>query len=245
MYITYNGFDFAPGECNLNLFRLYPRRSERGFRTTNIAEAHCSGEFCLQPGEDEYDLATRVQALVDAIRGSGDFALKHSNGTNTPYQLLNSDPLNLTGVSVTHYEGPASANGEWATGGAFRFVVRAEYSAPESLLLDYTETIEHTGDTGSLIRWGQREDTQAQEPFWRVAEPSTTQRIIQKGEAVSLGTYLLPTPPILARPYLLGHLTQISRTSPKRYPNGTHSYRTSWQYQFVSPVPVVAFPTIR
>ena len=251
MHIHYNGFDFAPNECNLKDFRIEAQRSPRGFPVTNTVEAHCAGEFCLQPGEDEYDLAVRINTFLAALNDGGDFALRHSDNTNTPYSILNSDPNNISGTQVAAYTAPADYNGEWATGGAFNFVIRAEYSAGTSMILNYQETIEHVGDTGAVIHWGgagdafDRDDAVSQLPFWRVRSPLSTQRIFQSGTAVTLGTYLIPPAPILPRPWLLGHRTRIKRTGPRRYPQGVLGYVLHWQYEFVSPQVFPAFPTIR
>ena len=246
MYIHYNGFSFLPSECNLNLYKVEPQRSARGFTVTNVVEAHCSGEFCLQPGQDEYDLAVRINAFLAALVDGGDFALRHTDNTNTPYNIFNSDPNNLSGTQVAAFSAPAKFNGEWATGGAFNFVIRAEYSAATSMILNYQETISHIGDTGAEIRWGvDREDAVTQLPFWRAMPPRPTRTIIQEGTATTLGTYLIPPAPILPRPWLLGHRTQISRTGPRRYPQGVLGYMLRWRYEFISPQAFPTFPTVR
>jgi hypothetical protein len=74
LHIHYNGFDFLPSECNLDNYRVESQRSARGFVVTNIVEAHCSGEFCLLPGQHEYDLAIRIQAFLNALNDGGDFS---------------------------------------------------------------------------------------------------------------------------------------------------------------------------
>ena len=249
MYVSYNGFNFAPGECNLNLFRLYPRRSARGFTVTNIAEAHCSGEFCLQPGEDEYDLATRIQSLLDSLQNGGDFALKHTDGTETPYQILNSDSLNISGTQITHFEGPASFNGEWATGGAFRFVVRAEYLAAESMILEYEDSFIRLGDTGAEIRWKyprlDDDDRAVNEIYWKAAALITPQTVYHVGRIRTLGTYGIPPDPLFSRPFLMGDLTRVHDKTPRLYPNGVEGYERTWSYTYVLPAPLTEVPAIR
>lgn len=242
MEVRIGSYSHAPNECNLVNFTVRPRRSARGFKIATIVEAHCAGEFCAQPGEDEYDIAARVQELYDTLQIDGqDFGLYHSDGSPTPNIMISGDPYNITGNQILHHSTPASHNGEFSTGRAFQYVVRAEFLSPESYILDYQESIEHEGSGGPRIQW---QEHPYFAPSYVVRAYSSIQKIVQQGYAITLGTWKLPADPILGLPYELQHRRKIRRTTPIRYPQGYEAYRIDWHYEFNTPDVYPVVPVI-
>ena len=243
MYLQYGTYQHAPGEANLIGFQIRPRRSSRGFQLANTVQANVQGEFCLQAGETQYNLSAKIQDLMDALSRDGfDFGLYHDNGTPTPHVMYSGDAFNLTGNQVVYQSFPANHNGEYSTGRDFAYAIQAEYRASESLILEYSETMSHHGNTGPRIHW---KENKYHPPTFNVSAFSSVQQIVQQGYAVTLGTWLIPPPPILPLPFYIPTSTVITRSTPKRYPQGVEGFRISWSYLYNSPVVVPAFPTIR
>ena len=243
MYLKYGTYAHAPGEANLLNFTIRPRRSARKQALATVVSAQVSGTLKVESGEDQYDLDDKIANLIQALSKDGqDFGLYHDNGTPTQHFMSSSDIYNMTGNQIVHQTFPSSHNGEYSTGRDFAYAVQAEYQSSSSLIIDYQENITHTGTTGPEISW---RSNRYHAPTYRVEKFSTYQTITQSGHAVTLGTYLIPPPPILGVPYYLPHMTEITRSSPRRYPQGFEGFRIQWKYVFRSPVVVPAFPTAR
>jgi hypothetical protein len=243
VYLKWGSYRHEPWEANLLGWVIRPKLSNRGFLISNKVEAHVSGDLVLTSGEDQYDLSTKIQGLMDALDTPfQDFGLYHDNDSPTPHFLESDHVQNVTGNRVIFKRFPSEeGNGEYASGRAFQYVVAAEIQNTESLILEYNEVISHTGTTGPLIQWRNTRNG----PRWDVIYPSTFQTVVQQGTAVTLGTYLAPPDPILGVPYNMVHQNFIQRRSPKRYPQGVEGYVVSWKYIFHSHTPVVAMPSTR
>lgn len=243
MYVKYGDYQHLPGEANLVSFEVRANRTDRLQKLTHTIEAHVSGVLCDQGG-DEYDIAARVQALQTALlQDDKDFGLYHANGTPTPHIMYTDDDLNLTGNQVVFYNFPASHNGEFSTGREFQYKIRAEYYAATSQMIDYRETITHIGTTGPEVNWIKHK---YHEPTFRVNHWATTQRVIQSGFAVTVGTWLIPPVPILEPPFELSHMRRITRHSPRRYPKQKYiGYPIEWTYHYEVPETLVLLPTLR
>ena len=230
-------------EANLINFTVRPRMSARSFKLANVVEAHVAGQFCLQSGEDEFDLDDKIDALWNALKiDGGDFGLYHSDNSPTPHVMYSNDPLSLTGNQVGNIVFPANHNGEYSTGRDFAYSVKNEFVAAETLLMDYQETIQHIGTTGPRVQWYENKYWQ---PFYRVDSLNSLQSVTQSGYAVTIETWLLPPPPIMLPPFELQHLRTIRRTGPRRYPQGFEGYRIDWTYHFQTPTINTDMPTIR
>ena len=62
------------------------------------------------------------------------------------------------------------------------------------------------------------------------------------GYATALDAYPMPPMPLYARPNLLGHMTQIRRSSPTRYAQGYRYRRVSWSYPYIVPTVAILLP---
>lgn len=243
MYIEYGSYQHAPGEANLINFSVRPRRSGRQFKVAVAVEAHVAGEIKATAGEDQYDVNTKLEALMTALKFDfQDFGLRHSNGTKTAHYLNNNDDLNITGNQVVHQVFPSNHNGEFSTGRDFAYAVRAEYRASETSLIAYQESIEHIGTTGPRVNWY---ENRYHAPFYRVDSLNSLQTIIQSGYAITLDAYLLPPDPVMPAPFYLQHLTRIRRTGPARMPQGFEGYHISWSYHFKTPAVFPVLPNQR
>lgn len=242
MYIQYGGYQHKPGEANLINFSVRPTLSPRGFKVTNIATAHVSGDICLTGSQDEKDTTTLVSDLIDALSVDGqDFGLYHDDGTPSPHIMLSDASDSLTGNQIVYYDFPASHNGEFATGRSFQYTVRNEFVSAERLILDYQESIEHVGLGGPIIEW---RDNRYYGPTIEQLAPSSAQYIRQTGHSIGLDNYITPPPPIINFPFEIVHQRRIRRTGPRRYPQGFMGYRTDWSYTFRYPGIYAAFPTV-
>lgn len=243
MYCQYGAYKHAPGEANLVSFTIKPRRTAREFQVANLVTAQVSGCLKVDDGEDEYDLTPKIQALDDALSRDGyDFGLYHSDGSPTHHVMESGDLYNMTGNQVVHRTYPQSHNGEYSTGRDFAYAIQAQYQASESNILEYSETVSHTGTTGPAVKWYQQKRLP---PIYRVDAFATTQKIVQTGYARTLYTWLVPPPPVLPPPIYLPHLTQITRSTPKRYPQGVEGHFIRWTYHYESPAVVPLFPNMR
>lgn len=242
MYVKYGTYQHPPGEANVVSFSIRQRQSERGFKLANVVTAHVSGEIVAAPGETQYHINTKLLALDNALKEDGkDFGLYHDNGTATHHVMYTNDTHNITGNQVIHRNYPHNHNGEWATGAEFSYAVTAQFGAAESLILDYSETITHTGSTDPRVVWREHPHLN---PYYIAESRTSLQKIVQSGYAVTLGTYMLPPGPIMAAPYELKHERTITRRGPRRYPQGLEGYRIEWHYVFNTPTVFPAFPSV-
>ena len=243
MYIQYGSYAHAPGEANLINFIARPLRSARGVQEKVVVEAHVSGQVKANPGDDEYDVANKVQAIENAVSRDGrDWGLYHSDGSPTPHILYTNDSFSLTGNQIVHRMFPSSHNGEFSTGRDFSYVVRNTFRATDSNILDYQESIGYIGTTGPKVVWKENKYLPA---YYEVDSFRSLQTIKQTGYAITNGTYLIPPPPILPPPFELQHLRGIRRTSPRRWSQGVEGFRIEWNYTFNVPQIFGAFPSIR
>lgn len=243
MYIKYGNYQHPPGECNLLSFTARTRMSPRNFQVSTIYTAHCAGEFCNTPSDTEYTLDTRIRDLEDELAiPRQDWGLYHSDNSPTAHFLQSTHPLNLTGNWVSSRQFPSNHNGEWASGRAFAYSVSAEFLTPETLLLDYHESIEQRGTTGPIIDWSEHK---YHPPTFEIFAFSSLQRIVQRGYALTLGTWLVPPGPSLPPPFELQHQRIVKRTTAARYPQGFEAFRVDWLYIYKSPLDLSFFPTPR
>lgn len=243
MYVQYGAYQHPPGEANLINFAVRPVLSPRGFKKTNIVVAQIAGEICIQPGQTPADISSRVATLIDALSVDGqDFGLYLEDGTPTPHFMYGEGEDSLTGNQIVSYDFPASHNGEFTTGRAFQYTVRNEFFSPERFILEYEETIEHTGTSGPITRWF---NNRYYPPTYRLLHHSSVQQIVQTGHSVGVTGYILPPPPILGFPYEMLDMRHIKRVGPQRYPLDFIGYRTEWRYTFQFPGVFPAFPSVR
>lgn len=243
MYVQYGNYRHPMCGANLINFVIRPRRSPRGIQLANIVEAQVSGTIFAEEGETEYEVGAKVQELKNAFSRDGfDFGLYHSDGTPTPHIMYTNDPYNLTGNQIVHRTFPASHNGEFSTGRDFAYAVRAEYRAAETQIIDYQETIQHTGFTGPKIKWHEHKYLPA---YYEVESYRTVQTIVQSGYAITNEAYLWPPEPILPLPFYLQDKTVIRRRGPRRFQRGVEGYHISWRYIFNTPAVYPALPSIR
>lgn len=239
MQIGYGVYRHPTYEASLVSFVSRPNLTPRGFKKSTIVTAHVQGDIVLAAGEDQYDLTSKIQDLSDAYALDGyDWGLYHDDNSPTPHFLEND--TSLSGTRIIYKSFPSANGGEYASGREFAYAVQAEYLTPESIILDYRETITHKGTTGPRRVWKQRP---RQAPYYEYTHPSSTQLIIQEGYAVTLLTYLDPPDPLAGAPY--EDLTQrmIQRIGPTRHPNGFEGYTVKWRYVFESNTIIPAFPS--
>lgn len=243
MYIQYGTYTHPAGEANLISFTVRPRFSPRRFRQSNIVQAQVNGTLKRNSGETESAFSSRIQSLVNALNvDGGNFGLYQSNGSPTPHFMNSSDVLNITGNQVVYTSFPQNHNGEYSSGRDFAYTIEAEYVSSESIILDYSETVSHTGNTGPQVQWSEHK---YHAPTFTVEKYQTTQSIVQKGYAVTYQTWMIPPPPAFAVPFYLPDRTRITRRSPRRYPRGFLEYRIDWEYHFITPVVAPLLPQAR
>jgi hypothetical protein len=243
MYIKYGSYQHPPEEAGLASWSVQPRISSRGFVLAHNVKAIVQGDLVITSSQNQYDITNKINALNAALdQPFQDFGLYHDNGTPSSHFLENYHPMNLTGNRCIHRQFAAEdSNAEYATGRAFQYVIAAEIQNPESALIEYAESVTHVGDGGPVAHW---EDTPGG-PAWWPEFPSTVQRVVQSGYAVTLGAYLLPPGPILGFPYYMANQTVIKRTTPIRYPQGLEGYRIDWNYTYLTNITIPLFPNIR
>ena len=243
MQISIGGYTHPAGEANLTGFWIQPLRSTRKFSTMKVVTAEISGCMCLQYGETQYDLAIRIQALIDALQDGNDLILHHDDATSTPFKMLTNDPLTMTGNQIVDQAWPSQYNGEFSTGKDFSYKVQNTYDAAQSEIIAYEDTIEHIGSCGPRILW---EEHPYFAPTYSVVSYSSLQTIRHKGHAILMGgIHLAPADPILPPPFEIECLRTISRTTPLRYPKAWSAARTDWTYTYQSPTVFPAIPIPR
>lgn len=242
-YIKYGAYQHPPYEAGIMHYEAIARRSPRGFVTSTVMGYQVHGDLVLLPGEDEFDLDTRINDLQAAYLSDGlDWGLYHADNSPTPHFLQNNHPQSMTGNQIVYRQFPSGHGGEYSTGREFTYKIQNEFLTPDSLIIEYSETVSHQGTTGPRYEW---RFNKFQIPYFERTASSTLQRITQHGHAITLSAYLIPPEPIAPRPFELEHLRTITRTGPRRFPRGFTFYRIDWTYHYLTPVIIPALPRTR
>ena len=243
LYVKYGNYAHDPGTAGVVSVEFIAVRSLRGFVKSIVAAYTVAGDIVATPSDTEYTLDAKIIALRDAYNVDGlDWGVYHTNNTPTVDFLDTDYPTSLTGNQIVYRSFPSGAGGEFATGREFAYKVQNEFLTPDSLILEYAETVSHEGTTGPKYSW---HENKFQIPYYQLDAPSTIQRIEQQGHAITLSAYLLPPGPILSAPYELEHMRKITRRGPTRHPKGFTEYRVDWHYHYRTQVPFALLPRTR
>jgi hypothetical protein len=248
MQFRYGAYQHASNEVTLANFQIIPVRSERGFRIATRYTMHLEGELYVDNGLTDKtacqtNLTLKIGNLINAYKDDfKDAGFYQDNGLPTPHVLPNNHPDSLTGNIVTHRNWPIGEGNEYATKRTFTVGISAMFRSAYSQIIDYHDTVQQAGDGGSIIRWYNK---RFGNPGYEVITNQSFVTYQHQGFMTALSAYPIAPMPLYTRPYLLGHLTQITRTAPKRYAQGVQGYTISWSYTYVLPATGLVLPVVR
>lgn len=248
MFFRYGTYSHPQNEVTLANFRIYPMRTPNHIRIGTRFEMSIEGEIYVDNGITDktacqVNLTNKINNLINAYKDDyKDAGFYQDNGLPTPHVLPTNHPDNLTGNMITHRNWPVGDGNEYATKRTFTVGIAAEFKSSYSQLINYEDSITQCGDGGSMIQWYSR---RFGPPGYIVLANQTFVQYVQMGTATAIDAYPIPPMPLYARPYLLGHLTEIQRSGPKFYAQGNRFRSVSWKYTYVLPTPGLLLPTVR
>lgn len=248
MFFRYGSYSHPQNEVTLANFRIYPMRSPNQIRVGTRYEMMLEGEIYVDNGLTDktacqVNLTNKINLLINAYKDDyKDAGFYQDNGNPTPHVLPNNHPDNLTGNIITHRNWPVGDGHEYATKRTFTIGIAAEFKSAYSQIIQYEDNITQQGDGGSIIRWYNK---RFGAPEYDILANQSLVVYKHMGFATALDAYPMPPMPLYTRPFLLGHLTHISRSTPTRYAQGWRYRRIAWSYTYVLPTLALLIPTAR
>lgn len=228
MYWKYGAHQHENGEVNLTRFEARALRTPRGLVRSILYSAHLEGVlYAATP----LALSAACTALELAYSGSGkDAGLYMDDGTVTSHFLEHNHADNITGNQVVAFNYPLGGPEEFANGRSYAITVQAEYSAVESEVVSFSETLDFTGNCGPIY------EMVTLATGLPVFVPVTTysyQTIYQHGNSVGLNGYYEPFGAMWPA-YELTHLRRWSRGGPQFRGQQFTDWPMEWSYVMVS-----------
>lgn len=230
MYVKFGSFQFGDGEAGLGV-RMTPNRTPRGFKRTIDVRFDISGESCVSGASN---INTRLQEIQAAFsQDFQDIGLFDDSNNPTVHYVPNNSIYNLTGNLVLYQQYPQTIDGEFVSGRKFAIGVGCELLDVGSNIIDYKDSIRFEGNAGPEYAW-------RRDPFWgwyaELVAPSSIQRVIHEGYAVSMLTHILPPAPYYAPPFEQNTQRVVDFMGPDRYPQRFTDFVTRWRYVYYLPV---------
>jgi hypothetical protein len=236
MYAKYGNHQHDANEVNIARMDVRARYSPRLLKTSLIFTIYLEGELLA---DTQATINDKIGTLINAYSVDGqDFGFYRDDGTITHHRLINSDPAAITGVRVINRSWPQGDAAEFAVKRTFSITLQAEYTAADSQIFAWEETVELIGNCGPRYEIVETYDG----PVVQQLALRTSMKIIQSGSAIGYGGYVMWPGPLLPS---LEHqeLRRHSWGSAKRQGRLTLYYPSSWLYTHSSgiyrePVPV-------
>jgi hypothetical protein len=251
MYYRHGSKTFNDAEFGL---RGFARTRVRGNRNEPVVDKWViSGFFEINPqlGSNASQLAwqkaitARWKYIAEAFVDGVDSGFLHQD--KTPSAIYLDHSKSFSGVYVTQLPDLQPLNGaDYANGHLGNFSVAADFVPPGGStigeLVDYRESLTFQGNggplvVGTLMDRGPGYITQtAEQTFYQAS---------QSGYAVGRTGWPTPNSPYWSSPILINPSAAVSYETPNVYGGSKIEYKTSWNYQFLSPEPLNKLPTIR
>lgn len=251
MYYRHGLFTSRDAEFGL---RGFSRTRTRGNRNeAQLDKWVISGFFEINPdlGPSATELqwqkaiTHRFNQIANAFRDGYSSGFLHQD--QTPSAIYIDQGSSFSGVYVTQLPDLQPANGaDYATGHIGYFSVAADYLPPGGStlgeLVDYRESLTFQGNGGPLVVGTL---TDVGEAVVTQTAAKTFYQATQQGYAVGRTGWPVPSAPYWQSPILINPSAAVSYETPNVYGGSKIEYRTSWNYQFLSPTPLSGLPAIR
>lgn len=239
MYAMYGSYRHPENEVNLERFDIHARFSPRGLRYSTVARAHCGIVFAEST---QAAIASRISELMTAYSQDGfNWGLFHDDGTPTRYQLLETDPAQITGVRVLQRSWPSGGPVEYATQRSHSVTIESELADEYSNILDYHETLRFVGNTGAEF---ETVTLATGSPVQFITAQQTPMRIVQSGYSLGSQVYVLPFGPLYPD-YEHHSLRMLNLGTPKFRGRVYQFFPCQWSYTFELPFYTDGTPTLR
>ena len=219
-------------------FSIKPLRSPRGRRWAYRVSLQGIGDIFVDKtitnqNLQQVDIANKITALETAFYADYEsVGFYTDSGTVTPHYINTNAGNNYTGTLLTYLNWNNDEGCDFVTKKSFTFGFHVDFLDPWSGVYDWSDRIMKIGDAGSIIDWRVHPTAG---PYYRVNSLYSAQRVVHRGYAIGINGYIDPPSPLYSRPYYLGHLTKIEKTTGKLFGNfGAYAmFRTSWEYVYV------------
>ena len=175
---------------------MYSRRNRLMFKRWTMT---LMGHFCIQTGEDQSTIKSKIEAIKDAYWDGADAVLYHDDGTRSSHYINTNECINGTRVMSLSF--PRGGGGEYATGRTYQIQIQGDVPATTGVdgITSFEETVSTTGTGGP--RWALVPRFIG--PPRRVLQYNQTPRtVVQWGSAEALsGGWPEPPLPVLGAIY--------------------------------------------
>ena len=238
MYCKYGNYQHPANEVNLARLDVRARYSPRLLKTSLIFTMYAEGEL-LADGQSAIN--SRIGELINAYSVDGqDFGLYQDDGTPTHHLMRSNDPASITGVRVINRSWPQGDAAEFAVKRTFAITLQAEYTAADSQLFQWEESVELIGNCGPRFDVVETYDG----PIVQQLALRTSMKIIQSGSAIGYGGYIM-WPGSLLPSYEHQELRRVGRGSGKRQGQQILFFPSHWLYTHTLPTYTEVSPVSR
>lgn len=234
----YGSFTHLPGEVVDARYSLQRHLTKRGMRDRVTVRT----KLIVEPvGCGWAAIKAREQAIYDAYyRNPGQrLVLVYPDGSEAYVRMDNTYANGIVVPPVPSITYPMHTNEENVNKRHMEIDIESVQLDIESEILEYKQTIKHTGIAGGVFVWQPTLSGLIQYQLW----PNTMQLIVQEGHCTGLEGYpLLYMAPVLPLSQELWWMREFEPHSPETFPFAYYDYSVRWKYTFYSPVPVTMFP---
>jgi hypothetical protein len=245
MYFQYNNLRQPLASCRVTIPLPQQTRDAFGNVVTTTRTWQVEGEVVAST---QAEITTLLRQLETAYnRDGGDAILFLPDGvTRSAHYLLSRDTIG--GVRSSWVAYPNGDGAEYVNGRRWVLNLTAEFPGPgmtDNQVQTYNATVSIIGNGGPRIVVTETRNTA---PVVETVSRRTPIRASQQGQATAYGSWPNPDPPIWPQ-WLVNPEQAIERLSPQQSGAGINSilttFTTTWNYQFVSPIPLTGYPSKR